>query len=70
MSYSTGPKPSQYGRYSRYTAEQIAEIRAAYAQFETATRLRRDVMQRLGCPTRTFWDIGNGFAGKKPRVTD
>ena len=58
---------SQYGRFSRFTAEQIAEIRTVYAQFETARKQREEIMRRLRVPTRTFWDIGNGFAGKKPK---
>jgi DNA invertase Pin-like site-specific DNA recombinase len=65
----TRPKGSgQYGRYSRYTAEEIADIRATYAQFVSACARRNEVMERLQCPPRTFWDIGNYLAGKKPRM--
>lgn len=62
------PSPKQYGRFNRYSAAEIAEIRAAEQQYQAAKRARQEVRDRLNCPQRIFWDIATGLAGKKPRI--
>ena len=54
------------GRYSRLTAAQIAEIRAAYRALREAEERRRAVVKRHGISIKEFWRYGVGLLGKKP----
>ena len=60
---------STYGRYSKLTSEQIAEIRCIYATYKTQWIRRTQLCNELGITKQYFCNVGRGVAGKKPRAT-
>lgn len=59
-------RTSTSGRSSRFTAAQIAEIRAAWLIVRDARALQSSVVARLGLRRDEFNHYGQGVRGKKP----
>ena len=55
------------GCYSRLTAEEIAQVRAAYDRLEAARAERRALVARLRISRDHWCLVGKGLRGKKPR---